>query len=78
MKKLSFVVLVAVFAFAGSLFAQETTKPATQEKPKTEEVKKNEVKKEETKAEVKKATTKVVKKHHKKTKKSAPKSDASQ
>jgi Ni/Co efflux regulator RcnB len=71
MKKLSFIVVVALMAFAASVFAQDAAKPATQEKTKTTEVKQPEMKKEA----APKATKKVSKKAHRKAKK-APKKDA--
>lgn len=61
MKKISLIVLVALMAFAGSVFAQDAVKPVGQEKAKT-----TEVKKEEPKADVKKSTVKPAKKHRKK------------
>lgn len=71
MKKLSFIVVVALMAFAASVFAQDAAKPATQEKTKTTEVKQPEMKK----AAAPKASKKASRKAHRKAK-MAPKKDA--
>ncbi len=72
MKKLSLFVVVALMAFAASVFAQDAAKPAAQEQTKTTEVKKAELKKDATP----KAAKKAARKAHKKASKKAPKKEA--